>query len=51
MSNKTQVKSKKKGIAAIKKIIDDKKAIHAQIKNGGNISDLKSKSIRFVKPL
>lgn len=42
--------SNSKGAAIFKKMLDDKKAIHEHIKNGGKIADLKDK-FRFVKPV
>ena len=49
---KTQTEmATKKAIVTIKKMMEDKKQIHTQIKKGDGISGLKSKGIRFVKPL
>ena len=39
-----------KGAAIFKKMLDDKKTIHAHLKKGGKLSDLKEK-FNFVKPL
>jgi hypothetical protein len=39
-----------KGAAIFKKMLEDKKAIHRHLQNGGKLSDLKNK-YRFVKPL
>ncbi len=39
-----------KGASIFKKMLEDKKAIHEHLKNGGKISDLKNK-YKFVKPL
>lgn len=42
--------SNSKGAAIFKKMLEDKKAIHAHLKNGGKISDLKDQ-YNFAKPL
>lgn len=42
--------SNSKGAAIFKKMLEDKKAIHKHIKDGGKISDLKDK-FSFVKPV
>ncbi len=39
-----------KGASILKKMLDDKKAIHEHLQQGGKLSDLKSK-YKFVKPL
>lgn len=39
-----------KGASIFKKMLEDKKAIHQHLQNGGKLSDLKNK-YRFVKPL
>ncbi len=39
-----------KGASIFKKMLDDKTAIQAHIRNGGKISDLKNK-FRFAKPV
>lgn len=39
-----------KGASIFKKMLEDKKAIHQHLKNGGKLDDLKNK-YRFVKPL
>lgn len=49
-NKKISTSSNSKGAAIFKKMIEDKKAIHAHIKKGGKISDLKEK-FNFVKPL
>ncbi len=54
MDGKTKISnsnSRSKAINIIKKIIDDKKTVHSRITKGGNMSDLKAKGIKFVKPL
>ena len=38
-------------IAILKKMIEDKKLIHDYITNGRDLSELKSKGIKFVQPL
>ncbi|WP_161596632.1 hypothetical protein [Chitinophaga vietnamensis] len=40
-----------KVIAMLKKMIADKKLIHEYITNGRDLSELKSKGIKFVQPL
>ncbi|WP_235938122.1 hypothetical protein [Chitinophaga solisilvae] len=35
----------------LKKMIEDKKLIHDYITNGRDLSELKSKGIKFVQPL
>lgn len=42
--------SNSKGAATFKKMLEDKKAIHAHIRRGGKIADLKEK-FNFVKPI
>lgn len=39
-----------KGASIFKKMLEDKKAIHQHLQNGGKLEDLKNK-YRFVKPL
>lgn len=39
-----------KRASIFKKMLEDKKAIHQHLKNGGKLDDLKNK-YRFVKPL
>jgi hypothetical protein len=39
-----------KGASIFKKMLEDKKAIHQHLQNGGKLADLKNK-YRFVKPL
>lgn len=39
-----------KGAAIFKKMLDDKKAIHEHLANGGKITDLKDK-YQFLDPL
>lgn len=39
-----------KGASIFKKMLEDKKAIHKHLQNGGKLSDLKNK-YPFVKPL
>lgn len=39
-----------KGASIFKKMLEDKKAIHLHLQNGGKLEDLKNK-YRFVKPL
>jgi len=39
-----------KGAAIFKKMLDDKKAIHQHLMNGGKLSDLKDK-YQFLDPL
>jgi hypothetical protein len=39
-----------KGAAIFKKMLEDKRAVHEHLKNGGKISDLKNQ-INFVKPI
>ena len=39
-----------KGASIFKKMLEDKKAIHQHLKEGGKLTDLKNK-YRFVKPL
>jgi hypothetical protein len=38
-------------VAVLKKMIADKKLIHDYITNGRDLSELKSKGIKFVQPL
>lgn len=45
-----QSSSNSKGASIFKKILEDKKAIHQHLQQGGKISDLKEK-FNFVKPL
>lgn len=49
-SNKTIQKPNSKGAAIFKKILEDKKAINAHIRNGGKLADLKDK-YNFATPL
>lgn len=39
-----------KGASIFKKMLEDKKAIHAHIQRGGKLSELKEK-FHFVKPI
>jgi hypothetical protein len=39
-----------KGASIFKTMLEDKKAIHQHLQNGGKLADLKNK-YRFVKPL
>ncbi|MEO8761186.1 MAG: hypothetical protein ABI388_07700 [Bacteroidia bacterium] len=39
-----------KGASILKKMLEDKKAIHEHLQQGGKLSDLKNK-YKFVKPL
>lgn len=39
-----------KGAVIFKKMLDDKKAIHKHLRNGGKLEDLKN-NYSFVKPL
>jgi len=39
-----------KGASILKKMLDDKKAIHEHLQKGGKLSDLKNK-YKFVKPI
>lgn len=39
-----------KGAAIFRKMLEDKKAIHQHLENGGKISDLKDK-YRFANPI
>lgn len=49
--NKTIKKSlHSKGASIFKKMLEDKKAIHQYLQEGGKLTDLKNK-YRFVKPL
>ncbi|SEW29292.1 hypothetical protein [Chitinophaga arvensicola] len=40
-----------KVITILKKMIEDKKLIHDYITNGRDLSELKSKGIKFVQPI
>jgi hypothetical protein len=48
----TKMKKKKKpvpkGTALFKKMLEDKKAIHEHLKNGGTFEQLKKKGYRFA---
>lgn len=43
-------KDNSKGASIFKKMLEDKKAIHQHLQNGGELADLKNK-YSFVKPL
>jgi CTP-dependent riboflavin kinase len=51
MHKKTKMKTQEpKGVSIIKKMMEDKKAIHEHIVKGGKLVDLKEK-YNFVKPI
>ncbi len=51
MHKKTKMKTQEpKGVSIIKKMMEDKKAIHEHIVKGGKLIDLKEK-YNFVKPI